>query len=539
MEISAPSAEALQQSFPQFIITGLISAATLPAVYQATSSSGQRQLTIYIVPAAQAATVGWSEPFMNDVAETIKFQHPNLAGISASGISADGQYLYIASEEEPSPSLIQVCLGEGIKTKDALLYIRGLALGLALSHNKGIFHGRLAPSLVSMAGGQIPKIIPFNITPLQTDKSQLEFFAPESLIAGSHRTARTDIYSLGILLYFMLTGKTPSGTGFEMPSNHCKCSDGVDKLTARAINPNPTERFGSCMGLISELETILPGCDTKTVRKAPRQSALPNATDLSKEAAKQRSTPVLYFYLIPALIIGITLAAISVSYRLDMSDASKEVKAIQAESAKIVRTAGLNRKIIIVEPRKKDASNEATSVSETDNPFGSPEPDSTPAPAPAPVVAAPANTDGLTNLCREDGVKARSNEPFKHLSAYDAEKLIDGDRESIAAANPESDKASWFAVDFGKDNERTISRIAIHSPVGNAQLGNMTNFSIKLANSNKDIVAEKDFHTDGTPVNGVEIWNLPEPVKARGLRIESLGKDQALIIGELEVFGKP
>ena len=53
----------------------------------------------------------------------------------------------------------------------------------------------------------------------------------------------------------------------------------------------------------------------------------------------------------------------------------------------------------------------------------------------------------------------------------------------------------------------------------------MTKFSIKLANANKEIVAEKEFHSDGTPVPGTEIWELPEPVQARGLRIESLGTE--------------
>ncbi len=539
METTVPSAEILQQSFPQFIVTGLISSASLPATYQVTTASGQRQLILYIVPTSLAATVGWSESFMMDVAETVKFQHPNLVGISETGTSADGQYLYIAAEEEPAPSLIQIRLGEGIKPKDALIYTRGLALGLSLAHNKGIYHGRITPALISMVGGKIPKIIPFNISPLLTDKTQLEFFAPESLTAGARKTSKSDIYSLGLLLYFMLTGKTPSGTGFEMPSNHCKCSEEVDLLTAKAINPNPDARFGSCLELVSELENILPGCDTKTVRK-PRKSALPNVTALSKEAAKRKGAPILYFYLIPALIIGIALAAISVSYRLDMLDTSKEIKALQAEKAKVERQNGWIR-----EAQTREARKQAATLAASPAPVTAPTPTPSPAPVtpaavqPAPVDVSPTDTKGLTNWCRESNVKVRSNEPFKHLSAYEAEKLIDGDKESIAATNPDPDKPSWFAVDFGKDNERPVSRIVIHAPVDNAQLGSMTKFSIKLANANKEIVAEKEFHSDGTPVPGTEIWELPEPVQARGLRIESLGTDQPLIIGELEVFGKP
>ena len=93
METTVPSAEILQQSFPQFIVTGLISSASLPATYQVTTASGQRQLILYIVPTSLAATVGWSESFMMDVAETVKFQHPNLVGISETGTSEEGQYI--------------------------------------------------------------------------------------------------------------------------------------------------------------------------------------------------------------------------------------------------------------------------------------------------------------------------------------------------------------------------------------------------------------------------------------------------------------
>ena len=156
------------------------------------------------------------------------------------------------------------------------------------------------------------------------------------------------------------------------------------------------------------------------------------------------------------------------------------------------------------------------------------------------IRTAPASTEGLVNWCSQSSnVRVQSNAPFKNLMAYKAENLIDGKTDSIAAANAEEDGKSWFSIDFGKNTEKTISMIVFRIPPYSPMLGKTSNFRIRIANSNNDLVAEKNFHTDGSAVVDQETWVLDAPVQARGLRIESLGKNQPLIIADLEVYGKP
>lgn len=52
-----------------------------------------------------------------------------------------------------------------------------------------------------------------------------------------------DIYALGLTLYILLTRKTPMEAGFAMPSTLIKCSDAVDAVISRAINPDTRERY--------------------------------------------------------------------------------------------------------------------------------------------------------------------------------------------------------------------------------------------------------------------------------------------------------
>ena len=545
MDQASFSIESLQQSLPQFVIEGL-EAPGLPAVFSASSTNMQRHFDIYVVPHEAGQEAGWTPVFLQEVQTALHLQHPNLLGIEESGTTTDGQFFYVAVDKCPGSTLLKTRLMEPMTTRESLLATRSLALAMSKAHDKGIVHGRLSPASVDMADGKIPKILPVNIAPQQTDATQVEFYAPESLIPGQELTPQMDIYSLGAILYFMLTGKTPSGTGFEMPSDHCVCSEGVDQLTAKALHPDPAQRFATLIDFIQNIENILSSCEVKPRRHKAAPSKLPTVAQLSQNT--RHSAPVLYFYLIPALVVAIALAFISILYRLDMVDMNEEINKLQEEKKEVVRHHNWDREKRILELRKETAKQEIAAASTKKAPPSEPvspreEPSissSQSADISNTIRTAPASTEGLVNWCSQSSnVRVQSNAPFKNLMAYKAENLIDGKTDSIAAANAEEDGKSWFSIDFGKNTEKTISMIVFRIPPYSPMLGKTSNFRIRIANSNNDLVAEKNFHTDGSAVVDQETWVLDAPVQARGLRIESLGKNQPLIIADLEVYGKP
>jgi serine/threonine-protein kinase len=153
-----------------------------------------------------------------------------------------------------------------------------VAQGLAHAHDQGIVHRDLKPANILLTGDRVPKISDFGIAKISQSSELTQvgsvlgsptYMSPEQCSGGSV-DFRADIYSLGITLYKLLTGKVPfeGDTStvmarhiFEQPPSLSEIHDGipsdVEKLILQMLNKNPDDRPSGMNAVVERLSTII------------------------------------------------------------------------------------------------------------------------------------------------------------------------------------------------------------------------------------------------------------------------------------------
>ncbi|MCB1037759.1 MAG: serine/threonine protein kinase, partial [Acidobacteria bacterium] len=157
-----------------------------------------------------------------------RLSHPNIAALYEVGTTDDGDGLpYLAMELADGPPITEWCDRKKIDLNSRLRLFLGVCAGIKHAHEKGVLHCDLKPSNVlvtSLDGQDVAKVIDFGIAraldePLLEDGQATRelllgsppYISPEALSRGGrrHLDARTDFYSLGLLLYELVTGALP------------------------------------------------------------------------------------------------------------------------------------------------------------------------------------------------------------------------------------------------------------------------------------------------------------------------------------------
>src|SRR5580765_5216591 len=210
----------------RYQILSLIGEGGMGRVYLAEHVRMGRKSAVKVINPALATTADAISRFNREAANACKINHPNVAQVYDFGEMADGT-LYLAMEFIDGETLDTVVAREGsLPPRRAAQIAKQIADALYAAHHLGIIHRDLKPENVMIAshldGTDWVKVVDFGIAKtIQRDGagSQTvttagvslgtpEYMSPEQL-AGDKLDHRTDIYSLGLLLFNMLTGQLP------------------------------------------------------------------------------------------------------------------------------------------------------------------------------------------------------------------------------------------------------------------------------------------------------------------------------------------
>ncbi len=282
----------------EYVIERLIGSGGMGRVYLARHATMERTVAIKTLPPTRMRHARSVEQFYTEVRAAAKLLHPNIVTAFDAGHS-DGVH-YLAMEYVDGPTLTAMIADEGpLPVGTAVSIIRGAARGLAHAHAAGIVHRDVKPGNLMRASDGTVKVVDLGLasvtaprklmpavgarTPRATVQAvsadppssaamagklvgTVAFMSPEQLENAEHADAKSDIYSLGATLYFLLTGRPPyEGDFLDQVRGHRH--DPLPELFAlrpdvdlrlehvfrRMMAKRPQERYGSLVEVISDL----------------------------------------------------------------------------------------------------------------------------------------------------------------------------------------------------------------------------------------------------------------------------------------------
>ena len=260
----------------RYEITGELGRGAMGIVYKAYDPLIERIVaikTINLRALSDAERAEYETRFYQEAKAAGRLTHPNIVTIHDLGESGD--VAYIAMELMEGRDLQEMLYGKTrLLVTDALNIAIQVAAGLFYAHQHGVVHGDIKPSNIMVLGDNLVKIADFGIARLihSTENRQDEaifgtpsFMSPEQ-IQGKAIDARSDIFSLGVVLYDMLTARLP------FPA------EGTVKLKEQLATLDPEKPSSLNPSIPAELDAIIHKCLAKDPDARYR-----NANDLAND----------------------------------------------------------------------------------------------------------------------------------------------------------------------------------------------------------------------------------------------------------------
>jgi serine/threonine protein kinase len=285
-----PSIEELNELIPAYEFLEFLDRGGMGAVYKARQRSLERIVAVKILPAAMANRKAFSERFRREARALALLNHPNIVSVYDFGEASGGSCLYYVMEYVKGTNLRHL-MRSGQTTSGKLLSIAmQVCEALQFAHSHGVVHRDVKPANVliderghlKVADFGLAKVIgPSSAHQLTAASDTLgtpEYMAPEAVSREHEVDHRADIYSLGVMLYEMLTGHVPKGA-WEPPSRSAGADARFDEVVCRAMQTNPQKRFQNMGELSSVMKQLVQASDTQTAISSPALNRIPPVAD--------------------------------------------------------------------------------------------------------------------------------------------------------------------------------------------------------------------------------------------------------------------
>jgi serine/threonine-protein kinase len=244
-----------------------------------------KAVAIKVLHAPAASLEELARRFDREVATAQRIDHPNVVRVLDSGVLPDGSK-FMVMELLEGTRLDRVLMKGPLSPARALAISRQVLLALAEAHRIGIIHRDIKPSNVMLVnaegGGEMVKLFDFGIaandraaiklTAAGTAFGTPEYISPE-MAKGQKVDARADLYSLGVMLFEMLTGKLPFERADALDLLRAHISDPppsprqlkpdldrrIDMIVWRALSKDPAERYDSADDMRGAIDSLTGG----------------------------------------------------------------------------------------------------------------------------------------------------------------------------------------------------------------------------------------------------------------------------------------
>jgi non-specific serine/threonine protein kinase len=292
--------DVIGQTLSHYRILNKLGEGGMGAVYLAEDTELERQVALKILPAEVASDSGRLDRFRREAKSVARINHPSVVTLH-SVEEHDGVH-FIVMEQVKGSTLNRLVDPGGMPLEQFFKIAGSVAEALRAAHDQGVVHRDLKPTNIMVTDDGLVKVLDFGLAKLQGDAavasedSVTELMTQEGMILGTvpymspeqvegkPLDHRTDIFSLGIVLYEMASGNRPfqGASSVETISSILKdaprplCERRGDlpshlaRIVHRCLEKEPTNRYQSCRELSVELQRL-----RQEVASGPAPSAAP------------------------------------------------------------------------------------------------------------------------------------------------------------------------------------------------------------------------------------------------------------------------
>jgi len=253
----------------------------MSVVYRAFDAKHQRSLAVKVLKVEAADREGLAR-WSREVSAAARLRHPNIVPLIDSGTTGGGTAYFLMPLAEGET--LQSRLQRGpLAIAEAIQYAREIAEALAYAHAEGLVHRDVKPGNILLERGHAA-LADFGLArPIRADDldsgrlTQVgmvvgtpAYMSPEQLTAGAVVDGRSDLFSLGVVLYEMVTGRLPfeattmpglmterlSGAFRRVAALRPGVPSLLQEIVARALAPDPQERYDSAEAMVADLQLV-------------------------------------------------------------------------------------------------------------------------------------------------------------------------------------------------------------------------------------------------------------------------------------------
>jgi len=285
-----------------FQILDRIGGGGMGVVYKAEDMSLKRIVALKFLMPDLVRDPSAKKRFLKEAQAASALDHPNICTIHEISETVEG-LLFICMAFYGGENLSARIAGGPLRPGEAVDVVVRIGRGLAKAHEHGIVHRDIKPANVILTSEGEVKIVDFGlaklsggtqITRVGARMGTLPYMSPEQ-IRGNTVDHRTDIWSLGVLLFQTLTGQLPFQREYEAAMLYAIVTDdpplltsvrtglpaGLEEVISRALRKDPAERYASVQTMVEELERIQGGI---VQTREPGVARTPESDALMREA---------------------------------------------------------------------------------------------------------------------------------------------------------------------------------------------------------------------------------------------------------------